>query len=270
MSNKGRFHAMFVECLDNASSFCDTITASPSPSPSIPPVLDDETVIPPIANLCVTSPISNFDLLHDLYDYCPIKSSSPIALASIDFQSASLVSMVSLYNALLDSGCTHHIIRHRSLFASYLEKPVSVGTANCGSLNALGTGDVCFRYPFDGRHVLFTLRGCLYAPDAPINLLSVGALVERGMSCLFSPGGITKVFYPRDHAKLPGLAFSATVTNRLSFLRLDFVSPVLSSPPSAFPALVESSSFPRLKVDSMLWHRHFGHIGMEATRAAFC
>ena len=155
-----------------------------------------------------------------------------------------MVSMVSLYNALLDSGCTHHIVRDRALFLTYLDRPVSVGTANCGSLEALGTGDVQFRYPFRGRDVVFTLRGCLYAPSAPINLFSVGALVERGMSCLFSPGGITTVSYPSTHATLPGFTFSATVSNRLSFLRLDFISPALPVLPTAFPAALASALWP--------------------------
>src|ERR1700678_2943715 len=282
MSNKGRFHAMFAECLDNASIFCDTIVQldppsfSPSSSPHCPPVLDDEVVIPPIANLCVTSSIPNFDISDDLYIPRSLSFPAHFACPAVDFKCASLVSMVSLYNALLDSGCTHHIVRDRSLFTSYLAKPSSVGTAHCGSLEALGTGDVVFRYPFGDRQVTFTLRGCLFAPGAPINLLSVGALVERSMSCLFSPGGITKVFYPRSHPKLPGFTFLATVTNRLSFLRLDFVSPSSSDSPSAFPALARRSlalepsvsSFPRLRQDSSLWHRRFGHIGMDATRAA--
>jgi hypothetical protein len=108
----------------------------------------------------------------------------------------SLLSMVNSFNALLDSGCTHHVVRDRTLFRDYVEELISVGTANCGSLNALGRGDVEFRYPFGDRNVIFTLRGCLYAPTAPINFLSVGVLVEQGMSCLFLPGGITKVFYP--------------------------------------------------------------------------
>jgi hypothetical protein len=148
----------------------------------------------------------------------------------------SLLSMVNSFNALLDSGCTHHVVRDRALFRDYVEELISVGTANCGSLNALGCGDVEFRYPFGDRNVIFTLRGCLYAPTAPINLLSVGVLVERGMSCLFLPGGITKVFYPDHHPKLPGLTFSATVTNRLSFLLLDFIPP--SSMPSSVPQAV--------------------------------
>ena len=126
--------------------------------------------------------------------------------------------------------------------------------------------------------MVFTLRDCLYAPSAPINLLSVGALVEHGFNCLFSPGGITTVFYPDDQPRLPGLTLPAAVINRLSFFKLEFLSPALSTAPVALPALASppldsasddsSASFPRLKMDSMLWHHCFGHIGMDATRAA--
>ena len=150
--------------------------------------------------------------------------------------------MAISFNTLLDSGCTRHVVRDRTLFHDYadLERSISVGTATCGSLEALGSGDVEFRYPFGDIHVIFTLRDCLYAPMAPTNLLSVGTLVERGMSCLFSPGGVTRAFYPADHPKFPNLTFSATVVNRLSFLFLDFIPPqaVASSVPVAFSARV--------------------------------
>lgn len=137
-----------------------------------------------------------------------------------------------------------------------------MGTANCGSLDALGTGDVKFQYPFGDQYVVFTLRGCLHAPTAPINLLSVGVLVEQGMSCLFSPGGIMKVFYPPDHPKLPDFTFSATVSNWLSFLNLEFLHLNTSLIPTALPAQVaipsdpisSAYSFPRLPLTSMLWH----------------
>ena len=173
---------------------------------------------------------------------------------------------MSLFNALLDSGCTHHIIRDQDLFYNYVEKEISVGTANCGSLAALGTGDVDFRYLYGTRKVIFTLRGCLHAPSAPINLLSVGALVEHGMSCLFSPGGIMKVFFPSNHHRLPDFVFAVNVSNRLLFLKLDFVCPTrpiafFGSPecsPVDLPAVLmvlTDYSFPRLKLDLMLWHR---------------
>ena len=85
-----------------------------------------------------------------------------------------------------------------------------------------------------------------------------------------------KIFFPANHALFPGLTFLATVTSRLSFLKQSkaFLSP---TPPSVSLALLaavplssmsSSSSFPHLKLDSMLWHCHFGHIGMDMTRAA--
>jgi len=159
----------------------------------------------------------------------------------------------SNFNTLLDSGCAHHIIRDRSLFSNFVAKTISVRTATFGSLEALGSGDVDFRYPYADRHVTFTLRGCLFAPTAPINLLSVNVLIERGMSCIFSPGGITKVFFPNDHPKLRGLVFHANIMNRfkLSFLELVFVPPASTIPnPSAFPALSHPISLSTIPADS--------------------
>ena len=106
----------------------------------------------------------------------------------------------------------------------------------------------------------------------PINLLSVGALAERGMSCLFSPGGVTNVSYPDDHPRLPGFSFTASVVNRLSFLKLCFLPPAnpvsfVSHASVSSSASASSYSFPQITQDSMLWHRRFGHIGMEATQA---
>ena len=144
--------------------------------------------------------------------------------------------------------------------------------AHCRSLEALGTGDVEFEDSFSDCQVIFTLCSCLFAPSAPINLLSVGALAKRGMSCLFSPGGITKFSYPEDHPQLPNFSLSATVINHLSFLKLSFISPELSLTSAALPAeaaiSVPAYTFPRLKQDSILWHRCFGHIGMDTTKAA--
>jgi len=274
-SNKSRIHAMFAECLENAFLLSEPpLPPDPYPSsdsPIISPALDSEPFLPPIANLSVASFMPNTDLREDVYDRSDFKLFPHMAMATVDFNSTALLSLLTTYNALLDSGCTHHIVRDRLLFRSYSAKVVSIGTANCGSLEALGTGDVEFRHPFGERHVIFTLKGCLYAPSAPINLLSVGALAERGMSTLFSPGGHTKIFFPKDHPRLPDFSFSATVINRLSFLRLVFLPPELPTVPTAMPALLiphsPAGSFPRVKLDSMLWHRRFGHIGMEATKA---
>ena len=275
LNNRGRMHAMFVEYLENALDLPDhppqPVSTTPPLSPHLPPTLDDACIIPPVANLCVPTFAPNTDVTFDLYDWreSPVLQHLSLAFPAVDFGHSALVSLVALFNALLDSGCTHHIIRDRALFYNYVQKEISVGTANCGSLVALGTGDVDFRYPYGDKFVVFTLRGCLHAPTAPINLLSVGALVERGMSCLFSPGGITRVFFPHDHPTLPDFVFQANVSHRLSFLKLDFVQPVASTVVPPVVSMVSSAySFPRLKLDFMLWHRRFGHLGMDATRAA--
>jgi len=138
------------------------------------------------------------------------------------------------------------------LFSNFVSKTTSVGTATFGSLEALGSGDVDFRYPYADNHVTFTLRGCLFAPTAPINLLSVGVLIERrGMSCLLSPAGITKVFFPSDHPELPGLVFRPNVTNHLSFLTLVFIPPAATIPnPSVFPVQSCPISLPTIPADS--------------------
>jgi hypothetical protein len=272
LSNKGRKHAMFVNCLENAFLLPEPSlppnSSSPPPSP-IPSSLDDESLLHPIANLSVSSYVPNSHFRECLYTSSEPQL-PPFAMPSIDFSSTAFISLTTLYNALLNSGCTHHIIRDRSLFRNYSAQAISVGTANCGSLEALGTGDIDFTYSSGDRRVTFTLRSCLFAPTAPINLLSVGALAERGMSCLFSPGGITKLSYPDDHPRLPKFSLSATVINCLSFLKLSFVPPDLPLVPMAMPAAVSipAYTFPCLKLDSVLWHRRFGHIGLEATKAA--
>jgi hypothetical protein len=180
LSNKGRIHAMFVDCLENTFLLPELSLppdfSSPPPSP-IPSSLDDESLLHPIANLSVSSYVPNSHFHECLYTSSEPQL-PPFAMPSINFSSTTFISLNTLYNALLDSGCTHHIIRDRSLFRNYSAQAISVGTANCGSLEALGTGDVDFTYSSGDRHVTFTLRSCLFAPMAPINLLSVGALAE--------------------------------------------------------------------------------------------
>ena len=181
--------------------------------------------------------------IHLDFSYIPLTSFHTVLSkpSSTVLQSHIFPSMVNSFNTLLDSRCTRHVVRDRALFRDYAEKSITVGTATCGFLEALGSGDMEFRYRFRDRHVIFTLRGCLYVPTAPTNLISVGTWLERGMSCpsLYSSDGITDVFYSDQHPKFPGLAFTAAIVNRLSFLFLDFISPVQVSPaPLAFPARV--------------------------------
>ena len=151
-SNNGRIHAMFAECLENAFLLSEPPlppdTYPPLDSP-VSPALDSELLLPPIANLSVASFVLNTDLHEDVYNnWSDNKPFTHIAMATIDFNSTALLSLHTTYNALLDSGCTHHIVCDHTLFWSYSAQAVSVGTANCGSLEALGTGNVEFRHHF--------------------------------------------------------------------------------------------------------------------------
>jgi hypothetical protein len=179
-------------------------------------------------------------------------------------------------SALLDSGSTHHIIRDKSLFSNFDSAGAqSVGTANCGTLDALGSGDVAIRVPFGDRIVHLTLKDCLYAPDVPINLFSVGSLQHRRIAIRFEPGlpggsPHTELVFPPDHPVLPGYTLLATVYRQLSFLSCDFVRPPLALPalsPVVGLAPPASSVFPRLDLTPALWHRRLGHLGLDAVRA---
>ena len=210
---------------------------------------------------CHNRPFAGFAFHHSLLPPPPPSESESSALATrtIDFKRKpeATLALAANFNTLLDSGCVHHIIRDRSLFSNFISKTTSVGTANFGFLEALGSGDVAFRYPYGDHHVTFTLRGCLFAPTAPINLLSVGVLVERrGMPCLLSPAGITKAFFPSDNPKLPGLVFLPNVTNRMPFLTLVFVSPAPSCPISS-PTIPADPSTPS----------HLSHVSTTASEA---
>ena len=248
-------------------------TTDPVPSFSALSLTTTDSIVTPIS-------VINDDVFFDLYLPSQLKSVaysaispsfldlslSPFAFASTSFP----------FNSLLDSGCTHHIIRDRSLFWTYdTTRATAVKTANCGSLQSLARGSVRFRVTSGGRTVNFILNDCLHAPDAPVNLLSVGALTEKDIVFVFQKDH-TAISFPSDHPVLPSFSFNATVLHRLSFLDCDFVFPPasplasLSDPPSPLLDLSDhalSATFPPVSLTPALWHRRFGHLGLEATRA---
>ncbi|KAF5377192.1 hypothetical protein D9615_006455 [Tricholomella constricta] len=180
-----------------------------------------------------------------------LPESSPSALYS-DFTDASspvvLSSIADRFNAILDSGCTVHIIRDRHLFWTYdtaLATPV--GTANCGILTTLARGEVRFKLSIDDTEQVFCLTDCLHAPDAPINLLSVGSMTEKDVRLVFEKN-VTSIHFPESLPHLADLSINATVVRRLSFLHLDFVLPPSVHDDSdlgdliALPAIVRQDS----------------------------
>jgi hypothetical protein len=223
-----------------------------------------------LAAMCITRPLSAESISYSSYAMSTIIRPS-------DFEStlitpAYLVSSKIMHNSVLDSACTQHIIRNKSLFWSYDPAGAkSVGTANCGTLQTLAAGDVKLRLTIDDGdgapiHVNWTLRNCLHAPDCPINLISVGTLTEARMNVNFAPDSITTLTFPNDSNKLGRLAgksFPAKVINKLSFLDCNFVYP--SSNPTIEP-IYAFPVFPPTVLNSELWHRRLGHPGVDSTR----
>ena len=115
------------------------------------------------------------------------------------------------------------------------------------------------------QQIFFMLQNCLYAPDAPVNLISVGALNEQGLVVMFNPGTLMELSLPPDDPDLPGFIFHATVIHRLSLLHYDFVLP---DEDLLKPMVFSVLSFPNVVPSPSLWHCHFGHLGEDATWAA--
>ena len=123
----------------------------------------------------------------------------------------SCASITNSFNTILDSGCTNHIIRDRALFWMYREdQAVPVKTANCGILQTLACGDVKYRVPFGQQQIVLTLHNCLHEPDAPLNLLSVGAMQEKCMQIHFNKDH-TVIHFLSDHPVLSQHMITAIV-----------------------------------------------------------
>jgi hypothetical protein len=226
---------------------------------------------------------TNDDDSFDVYDVPVPQASAFVSSAYLLNQAISLLATrpSTHVNTLLDLGSTHHIFRDKTLFSNYdTAGATSVGTANCGTLLALGSGDVALWLPLGNHFVTLRLKGCLHAPDVPINLLSVGVLQSRRIAVRFEAGTssvppFTELVFPSDHPVVPGYVLHASVFRNLSFLSCTFILP---SSPSAFPAISASPApptplsppadlvFPRLALSPALWHRRLGHLGLDSVR----
>ncbi|KAJ3566024.1 hypothetical protein NP233_g7264 [Leucocoprinus birnbaumii] len=176
--------------------------------------------------------------------------------------------------ALLDPGSTHHIFRQRAFFNEIdFSKRLSMTMANSSSLQTLGTGSVTIR--FKGPNTVFdiTLKNCLYAPSAPINLISVGSLNDKGIDFISNDKGVY-LHYRDTHPKLPGLTIKAFKRGRLPYINCRYVLPdgkTLSKgdPFTRDTPIPENDSVACVAVplpSPELWHQRFGHLGKDATK----
>lgn len=166
------------------------------------------------------------------------------------------------HTCLLDSGTSRNLLRDRAHFRSYsVDDSVRVRTANHGYLLTSGSGECVGLLNIGGHKHKVKFSGCLHAPGAMLNLLSVGWMLTKGWDCHF-----------RGNPSRCDLSYRATalgsvsLQNNLCFLDLEFIHfdaplPILQTP-------TPLAAFARVAVTHDLWHARLGHVGGEAARHA--
>ena len=79
---------------------------------------------------------------------------------------------------IVDSGATSHVTPRKDFFSSYTSVNSEVlKMGNAGEVKVFGVGTVCLKTNTDSMLVLQNIK---YAPDIPLNLISVGQLDDDG------------------------------------------------------------------------------------------
>lgn len=124
-------------------------------------------------------------------------------------------------STILDSGTTTHLIKDPSFFWTFTrDSTVSMKTANQGSLRTEGYGDCVAILKLGERRIRLRLQHCLYAPNAVVNLLSVGCMVERGWELRFK-GNPNRCELLHENESLG----SVSMRGQLCFLDVEFLRP---------------------------------------------
>ena len=161
---------------------------------------------------------------------------------------------------LLDSGTSRNLICNRAHLRSYsTDDSVRVRTANHGYLLTSGSGECVGLLNVGGHKHKVKFSGCLHAPGAMLNLLSVGWMLAKGWDCHFC-GGPSRC----DLSYRASPLGSIPPQNNLCFLdlellRFDAPLPLLQEPEPL-------TAFAHVAVTPDLCHARLGHIGGEAAR----
>jgi hypothetical protein len=156
---------------------------------------------------------------------------------------------------VIDSGVTRHMTHSRDIFSEYiqLKVPRIVKTANGSYIYGTGIGNVhVLVFTDDLRVEELVLTDVLYVPDLAGNLISVSQLQDKGILVQTVVGQKHPMILTRDGSIV------ANATRIGSLYILDSVAT------EATLAATEEES-PNLD----LWHRRFGHIGVQGLRGLY-
>ena len=172
----------------------------------------------------------------------------------------------------MDSGSTSHVIRDRSAFWTYDEdQRPNVGTVCHGNLRTQARGDCVALVQSQKGPTRVRLKGCLHAPNARLDLISVGKLLRNGLHCVFTPGEFV-ILDPRSTSS-SRLECRGPIHGDLGYLPLTFLPPDTPQADSPIVREVESpeaspphelTAFVKPVVTRDLWHARMGHASPKA------
>jgi hypothetical protein len=147
-----------------------------------------------------------------------------------------------------DSGATQHMTDQRHLFNSFIpvttgNRPViGIGTDNA-PLNVQGHGTIKIRSKVDGTWHEGTLHNVLYVPNIGVNLFSIGAAADMGLTFTIDKKKVDLFL----NSKL--VATGTRVGKEPYLMDIEAVSPI-TTPKQSLTALIFLN----------IWHRRFGHV----------
>jgi hypothetical protein len=165
---------------------------------------------------------------------------------------------------VLDSGATSHLIQAWEYFWSYdPEKACQVTTANLGTLRTEASGDCHAYVSAGGRQTRIKLKDCLHSPQAVLNLVSVGRLIDAQISCTFAANGV-------QLSRNGSVFASGNMVNRLFVIDIEFIpAPIrdITFPRKLVPPTDTIMLFAKVAETLELWHLRLGHPSEAAMKA---
>ncbi|MBW0565413.1 hypothetical protein O181_105128 [Austropuccinia psidii MF-1] len=188
---------------------------------------------------------------------CPVKTKASEARIKAQHQKANIagigvVSTLEGSEALLDSGATHSVVGHLSLFTSLTSTDMTLSVASSESfkVNAIGTIEL------PTSNGIICLNNVLYCCNIPGVILSVGHLLKEHFLVSFSNNvfNISTPFFQVTTIKKNNWWF---IPFHFS-LHSNFAIECLSSNISPTASVKNSSDDV-----SLLWHRIIGHLSIR-------
>lgn len=154
------------------------------------------------------------------------------------------------YCAVIDSGCTDHIINDENMIGSKnLYANCSINVAKQGeTMNASKAGNLSISTVVDGREMTGTLHDVLLVENARLNLISVSQIDKKGGKVVFEKGKAT-IYMNGD------VIGTGMLKNGLYWYNFD----VNKQPHANFTVVSETD----------LWHKRLGHLNFGGLSKMF-